>query len=257
MEYLAGLDQNWAAMLLMQRLAVRLKSVQVDQAQLNAFCAHHGAPQDEIHITILISHTAMIEEQDRQSRITPRTLSSLVELEQAAKAYDDALGCLDEGGFGLFAEVAIARGIRDETCPVIVDPQDGDQPKLYMGDHKAEPIGKIRDQARAIAEAVSFALKAAEKGKPGPKKDDSIEIPLSAAYWFWTKKLGREFKLDWTRDHQPLTPAAEWCLGFMQLIDPNAPKAMIVSAARTVRENSDYPYTWEDLFASACNITSE
>ena len=72
----------------------------------------------------------------------------------------------------------------------------------------------------------------------GRQQEEELGCVMVAAHQFWCSVMKREFKLDWTTQSEPLTPAAEWCEAIARIVDPGLPSSKIRTAAIKVRERS-------------------
>lgn len=106
------------------------------------------------------------------------------------------------------------------------------------GDALPFDISSVSDALRLAKIEFQTGLNIAGEGNPGRPSDDAAVDLSYGAFQVWARTLKREFRLDWTKDNEPLTDAAEFCVAVAQAVSQELGINRIAKTARKIRETA-------------------
>ena len=115
----------------------------------------------------------------------------------------------------------------------------GDFGRRYgESDGDADPfdLNPVEESLKNAKVAFGAALGVAGQGKRGRPTDDASYFLMFGIFQVWVSILRRDFRLDWTRDSQPITQAARFFAAVWKIIDPSISASRIANSARENRE---------------------
>ena len=140
---------------------------------------------------------------------------------------------------------AAGRTLGGAPYPRIRTPSNGtdvlSKPALEFRKDGSDDIARfdmsaLCDALDAISECTTNAKKFAGQGKRGRPENNGLYYLMIQTYQAWAWVLEREFRLDWTDDRKPITPAARFAVAVAHAVDPTLPDGTIANAAIKARD---------------------
>jgi hypothetical protein len=134
-------------------------------------------------------------------------------------------------------ELGITRKRDADTTRSIMGKLAPDSPSLVLaipGSDEALALGSddLQNILGGLNEALDTGIERLPKRPPGQTRDYGLLLWMSNIRDLWDKSTNRPFTRDITADHEPITPAANFCIEAFKMIEPDYPNSRISQAMR-------------------------